>query len=58
MSDHRALSASLAKAESSSRRWEKKAKEGVEKVARVEAERDVSRYEASMACMVMSPKTH
>ena len=33
VSDHRALSASLAEAESSSRRWENEAKESVEKVA-------------------------
>ena len=46
-----ALSASLAEAESSSHHWEKEAKEGVEKVARVEAEKDVARYEASMARM-------
>ena len=43
VSNYRALSASLAKAESSSR--------CVEKVARAEAERDVARYEASMARM-------
>ena len=45
------LSASLAKAESSSRRWESEAKEGNEKVARVVAKRDVARYKASMARM-------
>ena len=45
------LSASLAEAESRSRRWETKAKEGVEKVARVEAERDAARHEAPMAHM-------
>ena len=51
VSNYRALSASLAKAESSSWCWDKKAKEGVEKVAQAEAERDVARYEASMARM-------
>ena len=51
ISDHRAMSTSLAEAKSSSQRWEKEAKEGVEKVARAEAERDASRYEASMARM-------
>ena len=51
VSDHRAMSASLAEAESSSQRWEKEAKEGIEKVARAEVERDVARYEASIACM-------
>ena len=45
------LSASLAEAESSSRRWESEAKESVEKVARVEAERDVACNDASMACI-------
>ena len=42
------LSASLVETESRSRCWEKEAKEGVEKVARVEAERDAARHEASM----------
>ena len=51
VSDHRALSASLVEAESSSQRWEKEAKEGIEKVARAEAERDAARHKASMACM-------
>ena len=51
VSDHSALSAALAEADSRSQCWEKKAKEGVEKVARAEAERDVARHEASMACM-------
>ena len=45
------LSASLYEAESRSRLWEKEAKEGVEKVALVEAERDATRHEASMASM-------
>ena len=51
VSDQRALSASLAEAKSRSRHWEKEAKEGVEKVARAEAERDATRHEASMARM-------
>ena len=51
ISDHRALSASLAEAESRSRRWETKAKEGIENVARAKGERDAARYEALMACM-------
>ena len=51
VSYHRVLSASLAKAESSSRRWENEVKESVEKVARAEAERDASRHNASMARM-------
>ena len=51
VSDHRAISASLVEAESSSQRWEKEAKEGVKKVARAEAERDATRYEPSMARM-------
>ena len=45
------MSASLAEVESSSQCWEKEAKEGVEKVARAEAERDAARHEASMARM-------
>ena len=36
-------------AEASSRRWESEAKEAVERVVQVEAERDVARHEASMA---------
>ena len=47
VSDHKVLRASLAEAGSRSRRWEKEAKEGVEKVARAEAERDVARHQAS-----------
>ena len=51
VSGHGVLSASLDEAESRSRCWEKKAKEGVEKVAQAEAERDAARHEASMARM-------
>ena len=51
ISDHKALSASLAEAESRSRRWEKEAKEGVKKVAQAEEERDAARQEAFMARM-------
>ena len=43
------LSASLAEVESRSQRWEKEAKEGVEKMARAKAKRDSARHEASMA---------
>ena len=45
------LSSSLAKAESRSQRREKEAKEGIEKVARAEVEKDAARHEASMARM-------
>ena len=45
------MSASLDEAESCFRHWEKEAKEGVEKVAQAEAERDATHYEASMARM-------
>ena len=45
------LNASLAEAESRSQRWEKEAKESVEKVARAEAERDAARHEALKARM-------
>ena len=51
VSNHRALSASLAEAKSSSQRWENEAKESVEKMARAEAERDAARHDASMARM-------
>ena len=51
VADHSVLSASLAEAESSSRRWENEAKESVEKVAQAEVERDASRHKASMARM-------
>ena len=51
VSNHRGLSASLAKAESRSRCWEMEAKEGVEKMARAKAESDAARHEASMARM-------
>ena len=49
VSGHRALSSSLAEAESSSQHREKEVKEGVEKVARAEVERDSACHEASMA---------
>ena len=45
------MSTCLGEAESSSRCWDKEAKEGIEKVAQTEVERDVSLYEASMAHM-------
>ena len=51
VSDHNALSASLDVAESRSQRWEKEAKEGIEKVARAKAEREATFYEALMARM-------
>ena len=49
VSDHRALSASLAEVESNSRRWDKEAKEGIERAAQAEAEKDAARHEDSMA---------
>ena len=49
ISDQKSLSASLMEVEASSRRWESDSKEAVEKVVRAEAERDATRYEASMA---------
>ena len=51
VSDQMMLSASLDEAESRPRHWEKEAKEGIEKVARVEEERDAARYEASIVGM-------
>ena len=52
ISNHRALSVSLVEVESRSRRWETEAKEGIEKVAQAEVERDAARHEASMTSMV------
>ena len=49
VSDHRVLSASLAEAESSSRRCENEAKGSVERMAQAEAERDAARHDAQMA---------
>ena len=46
------LSASLAKAESSSRRWENEAKGSFERMSRAKAERDATRHDAFMAHMV------
>ena len=51
ISYHRVLSASLAKAESSSRSWENEAKGSVERIARAEVERDAACHDALMACM-------
>ena len=45
------LSASLTKAESSSKRWENEARGSVERMARAEAERDAARHDALMAHM-------
>ena len=49
--DHRALSASLDEAESSSRHWENEARGSVERMARAEAERDAARHDSLMARM-------
>ena len=51
VSNHSVLHASLVEAESRSQRWKKEVKEGVEKVARLEAERDDARHEALPARM-------
>ena len=51
VSDHKALSAPLAEAESSSRCWENEARGSIERMARVEAERDAARHDALMANM-------
>ena len=51
VSNHKALSAFLAEAESSSRGWEKEAKEGVEKLDQEKVERDVAYHEALIARM-------
>ena len=45
------LSASLAEAESSSRRWENEARESVERMAQAEAVRDAARHDTLMARM-------
>ena len=51
VSDHKVLSASLAKAESSSQCWENEARGSVERMARAEAEKDATRHDALMARM-------
>ena len=51
VSDHRALSASLAEAESSSRHWENEARGSVERMAQAKEERDIARHDDSMARM-------
>ena len=51
VSDHRALSASLAEAESSSRCWENEARGSVDRMARAKAKRDATLHDASMARM-------
>ena len=51
VSDHRALSTSIAEAGSSSRHWENEAKGSLEKMARAEAERDAACHDALMARM-------
>ena len=51
VSDHRALSASLAEAESSSRRWENEVKGSIENMARAKADRAATHHDASMARM-------
>ena len=48
---HRALSASLAEAESSFRGWENEAKESVDKMVRVQGKRNTARHDASKARM-------
>ena len=45
------LSTSLAEAKSSSRRWENEARGSVERMARVETERDAAHHDALMARM-------
>ena len=49
--DHKALSASLAEVESTTRRWENEAKESIEKMARAKAKRNAARHDALMAHM-------
>ena len=51
ISDHKELCASLVEAESSFRRSKNEAKGIVERMVRDEAERDVARHDALMACM-------
>ena len=51
VSDHRALSTSLAEAESSSRCWENEARGSIERMARAEAKRDATYHDALMARM-------
>ena len=51
-SKHRALEESLSKAKSWSRHWERKAKEGTEKIAGEEKERDEAKEEARVTRLV------
>ena len=49
LSDQEALDASLKEAQLSSRRWELKAKEAMERAVWAKTERDTARYEEAMA---------
>ena len=51
-SHHQSLTASLAKAEASSERWEKEARDGVANIIQAEKERDEAKQEARVAQMV------
>ena len=51
VSYHKALSTSLAEAESRSQCWENDSRGSVERMAQAEEERDAARHDASMACI-------
>ena len=51
---HQTLTASLAKAESSSERWEKEARDGATSVIRAEKERNEAKQEARVANMIVA----
>ena len=54
ISKNQALGASLAKAESKLQHWKQEAKAGVEKIERVEKEKDKTKQEAKVARLVAS----
>ena len=53
ISKHQGLDASLAKAESRSKHWEREAKAGAKKIRRAEKEREEARHEAKVAQLVV-----
>ena len=53
VSKHQALNASLAKAKSRSKHWEREAKADAENIKRAEKEREEANQEAKVACLVV-----
>ena len=54
VSKHQALDASLAKVKSKSKHWEREAKAGGRRIARMEKERNEAKQEAKVACVAAS----